>query len=65
MPGNQRLRATWLVVAVLAGYFLGSLASNLLLGREAHDWIAKPKRHAAAFNYYARQNLRQHADCLN
>lgn len=35
------------------------------LGREAHDWIAKPKRHAAAFNYYARQNLRQHADCLN
>ncbi|XUK66139.1 aldolase [Pseudomonas yamanorum] len=35
------------------------------LGREAHDWISKPKRHGAAFNYYARQNLRQHADCLN
>jgi len=35
------------------------------LGREAHDWVSKPKRHAAAFNYYARQNLRQHADCLN
>ncbi|MEG1043125.1 MAG: aldolase, partial [Pseudomonas sp.] len=35
------------------------------LGREAHDWISRPKRHAAAFNYYARQNLRQHADCLN
>lgn len=35
------------------------------LGREAHDWIARPKRHAAAFNYYARQILRQHADCLN
>jgi L-fuculose-phosphate aldolase len=35
------------------------------LGREAHDWISKPKRHAAAFNYYARQNLRQHADCLH
>jgi len=35
------------------------------LGREAHDWISKPKRHGAAFNYYARQNLRKHADCLN
>lgn len=35
------------------------------LGREAHDWIARPKRHVAAFNYYARQSLRQHADCLN
>lgn len=35
------------------------------LGREAHDWISKPKRHGAAFNYYARQNLRQHANCLN
>jgi len=27
--------------------------------------MARPKRHAAAFNYYARQNLRRHADCLN
>jgi len=35
------------------------------LGREAHAWISRPKRHGAAFNYYARQNLRQHADCLN
>lgn len=35
------------------------------LGREAHDWISRPKRHGAAFNYYVRQNLRQHADCLN
>lgn len=35
------------------------------LGREAHDWISKPKRHGAAFNYYARQNLKRHADCLN
>lgn len=34
------------------------------LGREAHDWISRPK-YGAAFNYYARQNLRQHADCLN
>jgi L-fuculose-phosphate aldolase len=36
-----------------------------VLGREAHDWIARPKRHGAAFAYYARQCLRQHADCLN
>ena len=35
------------------------------LGREAHDWISRPKRHGAAFNYYARQILRRHADCLN
>jgi L-fuculose-phosphate aldolase len=35
------------------------------LGREAHDWIARPKRHAAAFNYFTRQCLKQHADCLN
>jgi len=35
------------------------------LGREAHDWIDRPKRHAAAFNYFARQSLRTHADCLN
>ena len=35
------------------------------LGREAHDWIARPKRHGAAFNYFARQSLRKHADCLN
>ncbi|CRM84932.1 MULTISPECIES: aldolase [Pseudomonas] len=35
------------------------------LGREAHAWISRPKRHGAAFNYYVRQNLRQHADCLN
>lgn len=35
------------------------------LGRDAHDWISKPKRHGAAFNYYARQNLKKHADCLN
>lgn len=35
------------------------------LGREAHDWIDRPKRHGAAFNYFARQSLRKHADCLN
>lgn len=35
------------------------------LGQEAHDWISRPKRHSAAFNYYARQILRQHAGCLS
>ncbi|KPC24786.1 Class II aldolase/adducin domain protein [Pseudomonas syringae pv. cilantro] len=35
------------------------------LGQEAHDWISRPKRHSAAFNYYARQILRRHADCLS
>ncbi|MEB0047995.1 MULTISPECIES: aldolase [unclassified Pseudomonas] len=35
------------------------------LGQEAHDWISKPKRHGAAFNYYARQVLRRHAGCLS
>lgn len=35
------------------------------LGREAHDWIDRPKRHGAAFDYFARQSLRKHADCLN
>ncbi|EKN48494.1 MULTISPECIES: aldolase [Pseudomonas syringae group] len=34
------------------------------LGREAHDWISTPKRHGAAFSYYARRALRAHADCL-
>jgi len=28
------------------------------LGKEAHDWILKPKRNTAAFNYYARRALR-------
>lgn len=35
------------------------------LGREAHDWISTPKRHGAAFSYYARRSLRQHGDCLS
>lgn len=35
------------------------------LGREAHDWISTPKRHGAAFSYYARRALRNHGDCLN
>jgi len=34
------------------------------LGREAHDWILKPRRNAAGFAYYARRSLKQNADCL-
>jgi len=34
------------------------------LGREAHDWISTPRRHAMAFAYYARRALRTHRDCL-
>lgn len=34
------------------------------LGKEAHDWISTPKRHNAAFSYYARRALRTHGDCL-
>lgn len=35
------------------------------LAREAHDWISKPQRHVAAFNYYSRRILAAHADCLS
>jgi len=34
------------------------------LGKEAHDWISTPKRHGAAFSYFARRALRAHGDCL-
>lgn len=34
------------------------------LGKEAHDWISTPKRHGAAFSYYARRALRAHGECL-
>lgn len=36
------------------------------LGREAHDWILRAQRSAAAFAYYARRSLKQqhNADCL-
>jgi L-fuculose-phosphate aldolase len=36
------------------------------LGKEAHDWILKPKRNTAAFNYYARRALRNpmNRDCI-
>ncbi|PAU59985.1 aldolase [Pseudomonas sp. PIC25] len=34
------------------------------LAREAHDWVSAPKRHQAAFAYYARRTLKQHPDCL-
>jgi L-fuculose-phosphate aldolase len=36
------------------------------LGKEAHDWILKPKRNTAAFNHYARRALRNphNRDCI-
>jgi L-fuculose-phosphate aldolase len=37
---------------------------NPALGREARDWINRPKRNAATFAYYARRSLAQNADCL-
>ncbi|MGF6999668.1 aldolase [Paraburkholderia sp. GAS32] len=35
-----------------------------VLGREARDWINRPKRNHVAFSYYARCALHRHADCL-
>jgi L-fuculose-phosphate aldolase len=37
-----------------------------VLGKEAHDWILKPKRNTAAFNYYVRRALRNsyNRDCI-
>lgn len=37
-----------------------------VLGREAHDWVLRPKRNEVAFAYYARRALRagRNADCL-
>lgn len=37
------------------------------LGREAHDWILRPKRNEAAFAYYARRTLKtgRHSDCVH
>lgn len=36
------------------------------LGREAHDWVLRPKRNNVAFSYYARRSLRdpRNQDCL-
>jgi L-fuculose-phosphate aldolase len=36
------------------------------LGKEAHDWLLRPKRNTATFNYYARRALRnpQNRDCI-
>ncbi len=34
------------------------------LAQEAHDWISRPKRHSAAFDYYTRRVIAQHNDCL-
>jgi len=37
-----------------------------LLAAEAHDWVSTPKRHQAAFAYYARRALRAgHDDCID
>ncbi|MFC4278265.1 aldolase [Achromobacter aloeverae] len=37
------------------------------LGKEAHDWILRPKRNTVAFDYYARRALKnpRNADCLS
>ena len=35
-----------------------------VLGREARDWINRPKRNAATFAYYTRRALPHHSDCL-
>jgi L-fuculose-phosphate aldolase len=39
---------------------------DVALGKEAHDWILKPRRNTAAFNYYARRALRNphNRDCI-
>ncbi|MDM0087240.1 MULTISPECIES: aldolase [unclassified Variovorax] len=36
-----------------------------VLGKEAHDWLLRPRRNSVAFEYYARRSLRnpQHAEC--
>lgn len=34
------------------------------LGREAHDWVLRPKRVALTFAYFVRRVLRAHADAL-
>lgn len=34
------------------------------LGREAHDWILKPRRSQIGFEYYARRALRENPDLL-
>jgi len=35
------------------------------LGREAHDWILKPKRSEVWFDYYVRRAMRKHPDVLS
>lgn len=34
------------------------------LGREAHDWILRPRRSQISFEYHARKALKRHADVL-
>lgn len=37
-----------------------------VLGKEAHDWVLRPKRNTIAFKYYARRSLKlaHNQDCL-
>lgn len=37
------------------------------LGKEAHDWVSRPKRYSISFQYYVRRMLKNaiHADCLH
>lgn len=35
------------------------------LGREAHDWLLRPRRSQVGFEYLVRKALRSHADVLN
>lgn len=35
------------------------------LASEAKSWIARPVRHKAAFEYYCRRFIEEHADCIN
>jgi L-fuculose-phosphate aldolase len=38
--------------------------TNPVLGREAHDWILRPRRSQIGFEYYARKALSRHPDVL-
>ncbi|WP_415844984.1 aldolase [Stutzerimonas zhaodongensis] len=56
-------RAAKLQLLAMAAGEIRPIQSSL--GREAHNWIARPKRYSAAFNYNVRRCLRHHAECLN
>jgi L-fuculose-phosphate aldolase len=38
--------------------------NNPELGRDAHDWILRPRRSQIGFEYYARKALSRHPDVL-